>query len=45
MEKHENDYELYLKRFCENNHIKPEEAEQLAIVKEMKQYYEEGDNQ
>lgn len=43
MEKQKTDYELYLERFCKCHDLEPEEAEKMAIVKETKRYYEEGE--
>ena len=34
-------YELYLECFCESHHMTHEEAEQLAIVQEVKKSFEE----
>lgn len=43
MEKQKTNYELYLERFCERRHMTREEAEQLAVIQEVKRNYEEGD--
>lgn len=36
----ENDYKNYLKLICEKYHVTREEAEEMAIVKEVKSYLE-----
>ena len=43
MEEQKTKYELYLERFCESHHMTHEEAEQLAIVREIKRNYEEDE--
>ena len=44
MEETKSKYELYLDKYCEVHHISREEAEQHAVVKEVKQkYIEEGE--
>lgn len=38
------DYEQYLERYCKTHNISKSEAEQHAVVKEVKQQYEKNDN-
>lgn len=43
MEEQKTNYESYLERFCETYHVESDTAKQLAVVREVKRYYEEGD--
>lgn len=41
----EEKYERYLERYCKTREITKEEAETHAIVKEVKEYYQNDDNE
>lgn len=45
MEEIKTKYELYLERYCKNHNLSKDEADEHAIVKEVKkQYMDEGEN-